>query len=85
MKAVLNYPHPNWHAKQEIRMFSDATFNISKNSLYGQSELLLRIYFDKGHNLYQVLDLMSVERKGMCNSSYGVEILAWTEIDDREF
>lgn len=56
-----------------------------QNLFYGQSNSELGAYFNYRPNVHHFIDWMSAKQKRVCNSSYGADILAFEEVDDRRF
>ena len=70
-----------------VSSFSDAAFNHSDMSGYGQTGLLtgLRIKQRDGVDLYHAIDWSSSKQKRVSYSPYGAEVLACAEADDRGY
>lgn len=71
-----------------IESFSDAAFNISRAKQYGQTGLIVGILFNvkgKDDAVYHVVDWASRKQRRVCHSSYGAEILACADADDRGY
>lgn len=72
-----------------INTFSDASFNICKSMQYGQTVIICGLTFEKGptngEDIFHVLHWHSAKQKRVCYSSYGDEILAHADTDDRWF
>lgn len=81
----MTFPQPIKRKKLKIRTFSDAALNISRNILYGETGLILRIFFGDNRNTYHVVDWMSAKQKRVRHSPYGAKILACTDADDRDY
>lgn len=81
------FPRSTSVVRAMISTFSDASFNISSRKSYGQTGLVLgiRTQLEDGSELFHVLDWVSVKQRRICHSSYGAEILACAEGDDRGF
>lgn len=62
--------------------FSDASFNISMSSQYGQTVFITGVFFNYEGRTYHPVDWGSTKEKRVCYSSYGAEILACTNSDD---
>lgn len=89
LKADIIYRTPVGVIKKVVvTSFSDAAFNISKSTQYGQTGLVTGIRLvgeDNIGDIYHMIDWASVKQKRVCYSSYGAEILACTEADDRGY
>ena len=71
-----------------IESFSDAAFNISRAKQYGQTGLLVGILYDiqgTSEKTYHIVDWASRKQRRVCHSSYGAEILACADTDDRGY
>lgn len=73
--------------KAMITTFSDASFNITSRKSYGQTGLVLgvRTTMDDGYEMFHMLDWVSTKQRRISHSSYGAEILACAEGDDRGY
>lgn len=71
----------------EVWTYSDASFNISSTKEYGQSGILmgLMIYTEDNDNIFHVVDWSSSKQRRVSHSSYGAEILACSDADDRGY
>lgn len=89
MKAEVFYRSPKVQIKKVVvTSFTDAAFNITKSTQYGQTGLVCGIRFvgdGTENDVYHVIDWGSMRQKRVCYSSYGAEILACTEGDDRGY
>lgn len=89
LRAFIRYQRPMKKLDHtEIVSFSDAAFNISKHQQYGQTGFLTGIRLcmaNEDSTIYHVIDWSSTRQKRVSYSSYGAEILACTEADDRGF
>lgn len=74
-------------SKVLVSTFSDAAFNQTTSSGYGQRGVLmgLRIHLKNGVDLFHALDSVSNKQCRVSYSPYGAEILACTDGDDRGF
>lgn len=75
-------------AEATIESFSDAAFNISRAKQYGKTGLIVGIrYMMKGRTeaMYHVVYWASRKQRRVCHSSYGAEILACADADDRGY
>ena len=71
-----------------VASFSDASFNTSSSRSYGQSGFISGIAFrqqDSDSLEYHVCDWNSGKQRRVCYSSYGAEILAAADADDRTY
>ena len=70
-----------------VTTFSDASFNISSRKSYGQTGVIcgIRTTMNEGSEQYYVIDWVSTKQKRISHSSYGAEILACAEADDRGY
>lgn len=88
LKPIISFPRPSDKVKKvSIRSFSDAAFNITKKSQYGQTGIIIGLEYESENDekVYHIVDWASVKQKRVSYSSYGAEILACTEADDRGF
>lgn len=74
--------------KVVVTTFSDAAFNISQSATYWKTGIVCGIRFvaggdDEQYDVYHLIDLASLRQRRVCYSSYGAEILACTEADNR--
>ena len=66
--------------------FSDASFNIGKSQSYGQSGIISGMLIKTTtENIYHVIDWASKKQRRVSYSSYGAEILACSDADDRGY
>ena len=74
-------------SKACVYTFSDASFNIGASQSYGQSGLVTGISAQSanGDNVYHIIDWSSHKQRRVSHSSYGAEILACADADDRGF
>ncbi len=70
-----------------ICTFADAAFNISRHRSYGQTGLLTGLLIHVGSNetIFHPIDWTSNKQRRVCYSSYGAEILAAADADDRGY
>lgn len=71
-----------------IATYSDAAFNVTKSSSYGQTRFVSGLQFDAGTeegDIYHVIDLCSSKQRRVIYSSYGAEIFACTYAGGRVF
>jgi len=86
--AVIKFQIPAWDTHSVcVCTFSDASFNIAKSQLYGQSGVVTGVCaeVEKGESLYYMIDWTSSKQRRVSHSSYGAEILACADADDRGF
>lgn len=74
-------------SKIEVWTFSDASFNIVSGRDYGQTGVVtgLKAYGKNGENCFHLVDWTSSKQRRVSHSSYGAEILACADADDRGF
>lgn len=67
--------------------FADAAFNVAKTRSYGQTGLItgLLTNIEDGGAIYHIVDWTSNKQRRVCYSSYGAEILAAADADDRGY
>lgn len=67
--------------------FSYASFNFSPSNSYGRTRIFsgLPVLRSNPPDIYHILDWSSTKQKRICHSSYGSEIRACPEVDDRMF
>ena len=82
----LNKP-PQTIVKAQVLSFSDAAFNVTSSRDYGQTGIACGIEYSlsNGPAIYDMITWNSSKQKRVCHSSYGAEIFACTEADDRGF
>ena len=88
LSPLINYRHQQPRVTNAcIQTFSDASFNIKSNQDYGQSGIITGLSADtlSGDSIYHVLDWSSQKQRRASNSTYGAEILACVDADDRGF
>ena len=70
-----------------VSTLSDASFNINSRKSYGQTGLIMgiRTLLQDGSECFHTVDWVSTKQRRICHSSYGAEILACAEADDRGF
>ena len=80
-------PPPTDITEVIVSSFSDASFNHSDSSGYGQTGLItgLRIKQKDGVDLFHPLDWTSSKQKRVSYSPYGAEVLACAEAEDRGY
>lgn len=87
LRPVIRYlPHKK-DANITVCTYSDAAFNISPRQSYGQTGVIsgIRIETPGDDPIYHMIDWASSKQRRVSHSSYGAEILACTEADDRGF
>lgn len=87
LKPVLLFRRTGTVIGAVITTFSDASFNITSRKSYGQTGLVsgVRTTMDNGSEMFHMLDWVSTKQRRISHSSYGAEILACAEGDDRGF
>lgn len=67
-----------------IITFSDASFNITARTSYGQGGVISGVRIcEEGHmDVYHMINWLSINQRGVCHSSYRAQILACAEGDD---
>lgn len=73
--------------KAKITTYSDAAFNITSSTAYGQTGVIIGLKMTlQDHNvIIHMLDWHSGKQRRISHSSYGAEILACSDADDRGF
>lgn len=87
LKATIRFNNVTASEKRRILTFSDASFNISSKQVYGQTGVIKGIAVNNEHgfpNFYPI-DWASAKQRRVTHSSYGAEILACAEGDDRGY
>ena len=87
LDPTIVYHSPGNVANAILSTFSDASFNITARKSYGQTGLVsgVRTTMQDGSELFHILDWVSTKQRRISHSSYGAEILACAEGDDRGF
>ena len=89
LKANVKFRAPEHELSDAVdTTFSDAAFNISRTKQYGQTGFVLGILYKvkgKKDQLYHIVDWASSKQRRVCHSSYGAEILACADADDRGY
>ena len=87
LDPVITYLSPHGIITDEsIRTFSDASFKIGSSQCYGQSGVISGLLLGVNEkSVYHVLYWISTKQKRVSYSSYGAEILACAEADNRGF
>lgn len=85
LRSEIKYIKPPKSAIIHVHTFSDASFNISITQSYGQTGFISGIQFSNGEDdtIYYLVDWSSNKQRRISHSSYGAEILACTDGDDR--
>lgn len=84
LRASIKYRKPSSFDQIILTTFSDAPFNISISTSYGQTGPLTTICFDS-ETVIHPIDGSSYKQKRVCFSSYGAEIHACADAKHREF
>lgn len=77
-------PPPDPVNTAALSTFSDASFNLHSSQSYGKSGYISGVTFP-GTNIFHPVDWRSAKQRHVSYSSYGAEILACAEADDRGF
>lgn len=87
MEAVVKYAVPGDDVRKiTVLGFSDASFNVISGSSYGQSGYVAGLLFESGSiSIFHVYDWYSAKQKRVVYSSFGAEILACADADNRLF
>lgn len=88
LKPILSFPKVCDDVKSiRILSFSDASFNIGGSNQYGQTGIITGLEFlsRNDERIYHLVDWASSKQRRVSYSSYGAEILACTEADDRGY
>jgi len=86
LEPVILFRKPNgWIQQAYFASFSDASFKINSTQTYGQSGIVdgLVMKIANGDHIYHILDWQSIKQRRVSYSSYGAEILACMEGDDK--
>lgn len=85
--VTFNAPEVNNIKDVRVCTFSDASFNRSSSSGYGQTGLMtgLRIELLNGADPYHAIDWCSTKQIRVSYSTYGAEVLPCADADDRGF
>lgn len=84
----IKYIAPKRHPIINICTFSDASYNISESQSYGQTGIVTGLSFggNWGSDLiFHPVDWTSSKQRRVSHSSYGAEILACSDADDRGY
>jgi len=73
--------------RTEVWTFSDASFNIVSKRDYGQTGVVtgLMTVRENTEQVFHIFDLASTKQRRVRHSSYGAEILACSDADDRGY
>ena len=87
LTPMLFFRRPTNAVRAMVTTFSDAAFNINSRKSYVQTGLIMgiRTLLKDGPECFHTLDWVSTKQRRICHSSYGAEILACAEADDRGF
>ena len=87
LNPMILFRRPESIEEAIICTFSDAAYNISSAKSYGQSGIFagLSIKTAGGLQVYHAIDWSSTKQRRICHSSYGAEIIACADGDDRGF
>lgn len=91
LKPYIKYQQPEQHSTSDITVysFSDASFNISASQSYGQTGMVTGLLFDANRGrtgmAFHPIYWSSSKPRRVSHSSYGAEIIACAEADDRGF
>jgi hypothetical protein len=88
MRPSIKYVAPAANiVSMKVCSFSDAAFNVASSVSYGQSGVLvgLLMQLDRGESVYHAIDFYSGKQKRVVYSSFGAEILACADADDRGY
>lgn len=71
----------------DIWTFSDASFNIVTGREYGQTGIVtgIKVVGEEGDDTFHLIDWASTKQRRITHSSYGAEILACSDADDRGY
>lgn len=71
----------------DVWTFSDASFNIVSGRDYGQTGIVtgIKVTTTKGEHAFHIIDWASTKQRRITHSSYGAEILACSDADDRGY
>lgn len=86
LRAVLKYRLPPSAIFPLVITFSSAAFNFYRSHKCGQTGIVtgLNFYSDNTQDdIFHVVNWYSGKEHSVCRSSYGAEILAYTDTDDR--
>lgn len=88
-KSNIRYNRVRDGARLKVCTFSDASFNISEHTSYGQTVLISGLPFDANRGsrgtIFHAIDWTSTKQCRVSHSSYGAEIIACAEAHDRGY
>lgn len=88
LQPIIRFNKINATIKEiDIWTFSDASFNITSGRDYGQTGIITGIHAkgDGDNEIYHAIDWASSKQRRVSHSSYGAEILACADADDRGY
>lgn len=88
LRPVIHFAAPRGNVVDlKVMSFSDAAFNVAASMSYGQSGVVsgILIKSDEGETLYHGLQFHSGKQRRVVYSSFGAEIIACAEADDRGY
>lgn len=87
MDATVNFVAPaDKETSVKLLGFSDASFNVLGGSPYGQSGFVAGLLFEaESSNVFHPIDWYSAKQRRIVYSSFGAEILACADADNRLF
>lgn len=86
LPTALRYRKGDAEAKREVYTFADASFNIAAGLEYGQTGVIVALAVPDGQRTaFHIIDWLSQKQRRISHSSYGAEILACADGDDRGF
>lgn len=87
LSPKLHFPAIKNSPDMQLTTFSDASFNISSTQIYGQTGTITGVEVSEENqpNKFFALDWSSVKQRRVTHSSYGAEILAAADADDRGY
>jgi len=89
LPAIVKFRTPPMHTSHaDVFSFSDAAFNVSSTQIYGQTGLITGIRMNGSNtepDILHLIDWTSAKQRRVSYSSYGAEILACTDADDRGY
>lgn len=86
LKAQIRFKVPTLYTDLSVCSFSDAAFNITACQSYGQTGTITGLAFNVNRGrkpIFHLIDWTSCKQRRVSYSSYGAEILACAEADDR--
>lgn len=88
LAPVIKFTSPTQGSNPDpfVCSFSDASYNISSTQSYGQTGIITGLAIpQQGHLLFHPVDWASSKQRRVTYSSFGAEILACAEADDRSY